>query len=57
MSPVCIEPEVESPVEEERLHVDKAKSEPEPQGPKQRIRALLAEIFSGHEEFLGWTPD
>jgi hypothetical protein len=24
---------------------------------KQRIRSMLAEIFEGHEEFLGWTPN
>jgi len=26
-------------------------------GLKQRVRALLIEIFKGYEEFLGWTPD
>jgi hypothetical protein len=26
-------------------------------GLKQRIRSMLAEIFEGHEEFLGWTPN
>ncbi len=24
---------------------------------RQRIEALLREVFEGHEEFLGWTPD
>lgn len=24
---------------------------------RERIEALLREIFEGHEEFLGWTPD
>lgn len=24
---------------------------------KQRIEVWLREIFEGHEEFLGWTPD
>ncbi len=31
--------------------------EPQPLGPKESPRSLLAEIFQGHEEFLGWTPD
>jgi hypothetical protein len=26
-------------------------------GLRQRIEALLREVFEGHEEFLGWTPD
>jgi len=30
--------------------------EPKPSGPKQRFRNLLIEIFKGHTEFLGWTP-
>jgi hypothetical protein len=24
---------------------------------KQRVKRFLYRIFSGHEEFLGWTPD
>jgi hypothetical protein len=24
---------------------------------KQRLRSLLIQMFKGHEEFLGWTPD
>lgn len=24
---------------------------------RERIEALLREMFDGHEEFLGWTPD
>jgi len=31
-------------------------AKPEPAGLKQRVRALLIEIFKGHTEFLGWTP-
>jgi hypothetical protein len=24
---------------------------------KQRLTHLLYKVFSGHEDFLGWTPD
>jgi hypothetical protein len=32
-------------------------AEPKPAGLKQRVRDLLIEIFKGHREYLGWTPD
>jgi hypothetical protein len=28
-----------------------------PRTPKQRLRKLLCEIFEGHEQYLGVTPD
>ena len=31
--------------------------QPKPVTLKQRIQNLLIEVFKGHEEFLGWTPD
>jgi hypothetical protein len=31
--------------------------ESKPASPKKTGRNLLAEIFEGHEEFLGLTPD
>jgi hypothetical protein len=30
---------------------------PKPVSPKQGVKGLLFEIFEGHEDFLGWTPD
>lgn len=34
-----------------------AKLQPERAALRQRIERLLREIFEGHEEFLGVTPD
>jgi hypothetical protein len=42
------------------LHAQQTVSEPSElklTGLRQRIEALLREVFEGHEEFLGWTPD
>jgi len=33
------------------------RAEPKPIEEKPPVRDLLTEIFGGHEEFLGWTPD
>jgi len=32
-------------------------AKPEPAGLKQRLRALMIEIFKGRQEYLGWTPE
>ena len=54
MAASCIAPpEVEPPVEEKIERV----REPEPVGTKRPHRDLLVEIFEGHQEFLGYTPD
>lgn len=53
MSPTCLDPEPETMVEVEPLRLD----EPVPMGRKQPLRDLLDEIFKGHEEYLGLTPD
>ncbi len=53
MAATTIAPPVEQPVEKKTVQV----SEPKPVSPQQPARDLLVEIFSGHEEFLGWTPD
>jgi hypothetical protein len=53
MAATSIAPPVEHPVEKKTMQV----SEPEPASPKQPVGGLLVEIFRGHEEFLGWTPD
>ena len=53
MAAPCIAPPVEQPVEKKPMQV----REPKPAGLKQRVRDLLFDIFKGHEEFLGWTPD
>jgi len=52
MAATCIAPEVEHPVEPKTSPVRR----PEPE-PKQPIRYLVMQIFAGHEEFLGFTPD
>ncbi len=52
-SPV-LDPEVETEVEEETTKI----SEPKLPTPfRQKPRTLLEEIFEGHEDFLGYTPD
>jgi hypothetical protein len=46
--------------EEEELAIEKKTvrlPEPKPLAQKQPSRSLLSEIFEGHEEFLGLTPD
>jgi hypothetical protein len=30
---------------------------PKPPGLRERVRILLIQIFEGHQEFLGFTPD
>ena len=65
MSPICVEPEIETVaevepvpvVEEKSVQVESPEPEPERPGWKQRFRNLMITIFAGHEEFLGWTPD
>ncbi|HTV66799.1 MAG TPA: hypothetical protein VMD98_14410 [Bryocella sp.] len=59
MSSTCVESELETPVEEEPAWVEEPEPEPEPELPDRghRIRDLLVNIFAGHEEFLGLTPD
>lgn len=53
MAAPCIAPHVEPSDEKKNLQV----CEPKPAAPKRALRDLLAEIFKGHEDFLGWTPD
>ncbi|MGB8770071.1 MAG: hypothetical protein WCC92_10670 [Candidatus Korobacteraceae bacterium] len=53
MAATGIAPQVEVPVKKKPVRLD----EPKPIGWKQRVRDLLIEIFKGHEEFLGLTPD
>jgi hypothetical protein len=53
MAAPSIAPQVKFPLEKKTLSV----WEPNPPDLKQRVRNLLLEIFDGHEEFLGWTPD
>jgi hypothetical protein len=53
MAAPCIAPQVEPPVEKETLQV----REPKQAASKQPPRSIPAEIFEGHEDFLGWTPD
>jgi len=48
-----IAPHVDLALEKQTMQV----CEPKRVGLKQRVRNLLAEIFKGHKEFLGWTPD
>ncbi len=53
-SPV-ITPEEE--LAEEKKTVKASAPKPKPVRPKQARQTLLEEIFEGHEEFLGYTPD
>jgi hypothetical protein len=53
MAAANIAPQVEPPVEKKIVRT----YEPKPVAPKPPVRNLLSEIFEGHEEFLGWTPD
>jgi hypothetical protein len=46
-------PQVQPPVEKKTMR----DHEPESAGSKRPAKNLLVEIFEGHEEFLGWTPD
>jgi len=55
MPPVCMDPEVETLIEEEPAPVQEPESKPPARN--ERLRNLLVTIFAGHEEFLGWTPD
>jgi hypothetical protein len=57
MSPTCIEPELETPVEEIEESVPSPVPSPQNTGANRRLRNVLTAIFEGHEEFLGWTPD
>ena len=47
-------PEVEFEIEEELVNESKTKR---PAPPTSKRRNLLEEIFEGHEDFLGLTPD
>jgi hypothetical protein len=53
MATPSIAQEVKLPVEKKTMQV----WEPKPLSLKQQVQNLLVEIFGGHEEFLGWTPD
>jgi hypothetical protein len=48
-----VAPQVEPYSQDETLKL----REPKPVAPKRQVRSLLHEIFEGHEEFLGLTPD
>jgi hypothetical protein len=52
MAATCVAPEVERPVENKTSQV--RQSEPKPKHPFQDV---MIEIFRGHDEFLGCTPD
>lgn len=53
MAGTCVAPEIESSVEEEEIK----SVEPRPLEPKPPVRSLSTEIFEGHMEYLGYTPD
>jgi len=53
MAAPCIAPQVKPPVEKGTLQACETK----PAAPKQPPRGILSEIFEGHEDFLGLTPD
>jgi hypothetical protein len=53
MAGTCVAPEIESSVEEKELR----SVEPKQLEPRRPVRSLLSEIFEGHREYLGYTPD
>jgi hypothetical protein len=55
MAAPCIAPQIKPRIEEKTQTLPVC--EPKPIAPKHPFRDLLVEIFEGHEEFLGWTPD
>jgi len=52
MAATTIAPPEEPQVDEKPPRFD----EPEPVR-EERFHSLLVQIFQGHQEFLGWTPD
>lgn len=54
MPAATLEPEVEVKLAEEKTT---KRTEPEPAPRKSKVRSLFREIFEGHEEYLGYTPD
>ncbi|MFZ0286179.1 MAG: hypothetical protein WAL32_13195 [Terriglobales bacterium] len=56
MAAPCIAPPVALPVEKKSLQEPDWMT-PKPPVKKRPVRDLLVEIFQGHEEYLGWTPD
>ncbi|MGA3087000.1 MAG: hypothetical protein ABSD75_00215 [Terriglobales bacterium] len=53
MATPTIAPQLKVPVEKKASGLRESK----PIEPKRSVRNLLVEIFEGHEEFLGCTPD
>jgi hypothetical protein len=53
MAGTCVAPEIKPPVEEEEIQ----SVEPRKIEAKRSVKSLLAEIFEGRQEFLGYTPD
>ena len=53
MAATSIAPQEEVAVEKKTNKVCESK----PMAPKPQAQNLVAKIFEGHEEFLGWTPD
>lgn len=54
-SPCVATPEEFAPEKKKIMKAREPKQKPVE--PKAQGRDLLAEIFAGHEEFLGWTPE
>ncbi len=52
-----ISPEEETAVEEETRKTGEPELKPKTVEPKRQRRNTVLEIFEGHEDFLGWTPD
>jgi hypothetical protein len=56
-SPIIAPEEEEIVVERKIRKAYEPVLQPKPKSPKHRLQNLLFEIFEGHEDFLGWTPD
>ena len=52
MATTCIAPEVERPIVKNTSPVRQPEAKPKPP-----FRELVINIFRGHEDFLGYTPD
>jgi hypothetical protein len=56
-SPIIAPKEEEIVLEEKTRKTSEPELKPKPVNPKQRVQDMVFEIFKGHEDFLGWTPD
>ncbi|MGA8212665.1 MAG: hypothetical protein WB799_03680 [Candidatus Sulfotelmatobacter sp.] len=56
-SPIIAPEEEGTALEEKTRKTSQPELKSKPVNPKQQVQDTLFEIFEGHEDFLGWTPD